>query len=54
MAHAIELLKTIPDEAMREKATVFMHGLSEMQREWEAKKKKAKSGTGRRSGKVKK
>jgi hypothetical protein len=54
MAHAIELLKSIPDEAMREKATVFMHGLSEMQREWEAKKKRTKSGTGRRSGNVKK
>ena len=49
MAHAIELLKALPDEEAREKATVFMHGLSEMQRQW--RRKKLKSG---RSGKVEK
>jgi hypothetical protein len=41
MAHAIELLKSLPDEESREKATVFMHGLSEMQREWAVKKTRA-------------
>jgi hypothetical protein len=40
MAHAIELLKTIADEEVREKAVVFMHGLSEMQREWRGKRPK--------------
>jgi hypothetical protein len=40
VAHAIELLKSLPTEEAREKATVFMHGLSEMQREWRAKKAK--------------
>jgi len=40
LAHAIELLKGLPSEELREKATVFMHGLSEMQREWQATRKK--------------
>jgi hypothetical protein len=35
-AHAIELLKSLPTEEEREKATVYMHGLSDMRREWEA------------------
>ena len=52
MAHAIELLKALPDEDAREKATVFMHGLSEMQREW--RRKTLKSGRSGRSGKVEK
>jgi hypothetical protein len=50
LAHAIELLKSLPTEEWREKATVFMQGLSEMQREWRGTRKK-KSG---RSGKVEK
>jgi hypothetical protein len=33
-AHAIELLKSLPDEATRQKAHVYMEGLAEMQREW--------------------
>ena len=32
--HAIELLKTVPDEEMRAKAHVYMEGLAEMAREW--------------------
>jgi hypothetical protein len=40
LAHAIELLKSLPTEEARERATVFMHGLSDMQREWQATKKK--------------
>jgi hypothetical protein len=50
LAHAIELLKSLPGEDEREKATVYMQGLAEMQRNW-AKKRKWKSG---RSGKVEK
>jgi hypothetical protein len=34
LLHAIELLKTLPTEAEREKATVYMEGLAEMQKEW--------------------
>ena len=33
-SHAIELLKSLPDEATREKAHVYMEGLAEMAREW--------------------
>ena len=40
MAHAIELLKALPTEEDREKATVYMHGLNEMAQEWRAKKKR--------------
>jgi hypothetical protein len=47
LAHAIELLKGLPTEEDREKATVYMQGLAEMQRNWA--RKKSKSG---RSGQV--
>lgn len=43
LAHAIELLKGLPTEDDREKATVYMHGLAEMQRNW-ARKRTSKSG----------
>jgi hypothetical protein len=33
-AHAIELLKRLPDEDTRARAHVYMEGLAEMQREW--------------------
>jgi hypothetical protein len=36
LAHAIELLKALPGEEEREKASVYMEGLSQMQREWQA------------------
>ena len=50
LAHAIELLKSLPTEEWREKATVFMQGLSEMQREWEGTaKKRGKKKTRRRT-----
>jgi hypothetical protein len=48
MAHAIELLKALPDDETREKATVFMHGLSEMQREWRAKARRSGKATSRK------
>jgi hypothetical protein len=34
-AHALALLRSLPDEDTREKAGVFMEGLAEMRREWE-------------------
>ena len=34
LAHAIALLKSLPTEEEREKATVFMEGLAQMRREW--------------------
>ena len=36
LAHAIELLQSMPEEEDREKASVYMEGLSQMQREWQA------------------
>ncbi len=42
-AHAIELLKSLPDEETRQKAHVYMEGLAEMQREWIRKVKSTKS-----------
>jgi hypothetical protein len=45
-AHAIELLKSLPDEASRAKAHVFMEGLAEMRRDWEGES--GRSGQGGR------
>ncbi len=47
--HAIELLKSVPDEDTRARAHVYMEGLAEMAREWGKG-----SGTSGRSGKVEK
>jgi hypothetical protein len=38
-AHALELLKSLPDEETRAKAHVYMEGLAEMSREWAKRKK---------------
>jgi hypothetical protein len=35
-AHAIALLQSLPDEETRQKASVYMEGINEMRREWEA------------------
>lgn len=40
-AHAIELLKSLPDEEARQKAHVYMEGLAEMRREWARKGRNA-------------
>ena len=34
LAHAIELLKSVPTDEEREKARVYMDGLSQMRSEW--------------------
>jgi hypothetical protein len=34
IAHAIELLKSLPGEEERDKAAVYMDGLSQMRSEW--------------------
>jgi hypothetical protein len=34
LAHAIELLKTLPDEESREKAHVYMEGIAQMRNDW--------------------
>ena len=33
-AHAIELLKSLGTEEERQKATAYMHGISELRKEW--------------------
>jgi hypothetical protein len=43
LAHAIELLKSLESEQEREKATAYMHGLSELRKEWAAKKRSSQS-----------
>ncbi len=47
-AHAVELLKSLPDEDTRARAHVYMEGLAEMAREWggagRGKGEKGKSG----------
>jgi hypothetical protein len=53
-AHAIELLKSLPSEDEREKATVYMQGLAEMQRNWAGRKKSRAKWTRGRSGKIEK
>ena len=43
IAHAIELLKRLPTEEERDKAAVYMDGLSQMRSEWaRADKKKGR------------
>ncbi len=52
-AHAVELLKALPDEETRQRAAVFMEGLAQMRRDWfkekgKSKKEKGEGGGGRR------
>jgi hypothetical protein len=39
-AHAIELLKSLPDDDARDRAAVFMDGLAQMRSEWARQPKK--------------
>jgi hypothetical protein len=41
-AHAIELLKGLETEEEREKASAFMHGISELRKEWAKASSKVK------------
>jgi len=43
-AHALELLKSLPDEETRARAHVYMEGLAEMAREWSKVKSKKLKG----------
>jgi hypothetical protein len=40
IVHAIELLKSLPSEAERDKAAVYMEGLAQMRAEWARAEKK--------------
>jgi hypothetical protein len=37
---AIDLVKSLPSETERERATVYMEGLAEMRKEWRAGKRR--------------
>jgi hypothetical protein len=39
LAHAIEMLKSIPDEDTRDRAAVYMDGLQQMKNEWTKRRK---------------
>lgn len=41
-AHAIELLKSLPDEETRARAHVYMEGLAEMRNQWAGGARRAK------------
>ena len=43
LAHAIELLKSIPSEDDRDRARVYMDGLSQMRSEWMRKRRSTSS-----------
>jgi hypothetical protein len=42
IVHAIELLKSLPSEDEREKATVYMEGLAQMRKDWAPRERKPK------------
>ena len=44
LAKALDLLKSMASEEERERATVYMHGLAEMRRDWGKKTSKTRSG----------
>lgn len=46
-AHAIELLKALPDDETRDKAAVFMDGLAQMRSEWAARNRRKSAPPGR-------
>ncbi|HTK29085.1 MAG TPA: hypothetical protein VL309_06015 [Vicinamibacterales bacterium] len=46
LARALDLLKALPSEEDRERATVFMQGLTEMRRDWKNRKKKGRKTEG--------
>jgi hypothetical protein len=45
---ALDLLKSMESEEERERATVFMHGLNEMRRDWGNKRTQRKQRTQRK------
>jgi hypothetical protein len=44
LAHAIELLTSLPTEEDRERARAYMDGLAQLRSEWGGKKKSGRSG----------
>jgi hypothetical protein len=50
LARAVELLKSMPDEEDRERAAVYMDGLSQMRSEWAGRHRPSSGGRKRRHG----
>ena len=50
LAHAIELLKSLPSEEERDKAAVYMDGLSQMRSEWAEDRGRKTGGRGKGAG----
>jgi len=50
LAKALDLLKSMASEDERERATVYMHGLAEMRRDWGQAKPSTSARRKRRSG----
>jgi hypothetical protein len=48
LQRAMELLKSMPNEEQRERATVYMEGLAEMYKDWRKRAPAAKRGRGKR------
>lgn len=42
MARALELLKHMPDDDARQRAAGYMHGMSDLKREWAPRRKHAR------------
>jgi hypothetical protein len=53
LAKALDLLKSMPTEDERERATVYMEGLAQMRKDWSGGEKKAKGSGLRAQGKGK-
>jgi len=54
LAHAIELLKRLPDDEMRAKASVFMEGIAQMRSEWGAQARRKAGRTNSKGGRPEK
>jgi hypothetical protein len=48
LTKALDLLKSMPSEDERERATVYMEGMAQMRKEWAGQKGKSKKGDGKR------
>ena len=49
LTRALDLLKSVPSEEERERATVYMEGLAQMRRDWSGAQTKKKQGAGLRA-----
>jgi hypothetical protein len=48
LTKALDLLKSMPSEDERERATVYMEGMAQMRKDWAGQKGKSKKGDGKR------